>query len=240
MQTSISFSVGKGAKILVKEGERVEKGTPLFELGEFVEKKALNLAEILKIKKERINKFLTKKIGEKIKKGEVIAEKRSFLGKFLVKSPYQGRISSINLKTGEVFIEEKFQKRKKVNTPVSGKIKRADGKIEVLFKGEVFFGKSGYGKGEGRLLKIGGEKIGVLEIPADILGKVLLGKKFLKDAFAKIKVLGGNGIVALALPEAIDLPFLLVKEKDYEKIEKLEGKKTILDGKEKKLIVVLE
>ena len=100
IELKIPFSV----HLLVKEDQLVDFKTPFFE---FKTKKDINIsvAKKLSIKPDKIFRYLKKLVGETIEKGEIIAEKKTFLSSKKIVSSHSGLIKEINHDLGEITLE---------------------------------------------------------------------------------------------------------------------------------------
>ena len=106
MRTTLSLKIPKKRKVLVKEKEEVKRGSVLAEGEAEGEKEVLPLASIFKIPPSSIFKVLVKKLGDKVKKGEVLAKKEGILGGMVLKSPIDGRLAEVSQVLGEVVLNE--------------------------------------------------------------------------------------------------------------------------------------
>lgn len=103
MDIFISFS-GDDKCILTK-GQSVDFTTP------FLAKKAvqdvkISISRKLQIAPDKIFKYLKKFVGDDVKKGELLAEKKSFLSTKKVKSEVAGRVKEINHFEGNLVISQ--------------------------------------------------------------------------------------------------------------------------------------
>lgn len=95
--TVLSYRLPKGSEILVSHDQNVSEGEALART--FVSKETLNFS--------LPSYKLIKNPGEDIKKGDLVAVKKGFLGLFSKKflSPIDGKIDRVDVSTGEVFIK---------------------------------------------------------------------------------------------------------------------------------------
>ena len=129
---------GKGA-LNIALGQQVSPsdiiGTSLVSSGF----RTLNLAELLSVSSDKINKYLKKQIGTRVYKDELLAFKDGglFGGKKLVISPTDGVLDYINPKTGEIRLTH-FAKKTDLPSGVFGIVEALDnGRGIVIIKTQV-------------------------------------------------------------------------------------------------------
>lgn len=241
MIQTLSFKIPKNGKIFVNENETVVQGSALAEGREEGEKRHFSIAKIFKTAPSQVFKFLVKKLGDRVKKGEVLAKKESLLGRMILRSPFDGRLAEISEILGEITLVREENKAV-VKSPVSGRIKEiGNEEIKIEFKGVVFEGKRGGGE------KVFGEienlptDVGVLALSNRIAQKILASQSFSPEVLAKAWALEaaavGTDFLAKKDPP---LPFLLIGKRELEALKNYQGKKAVLEPKEKRLIVLLE
>jgi len=232
MKATITVQIPSGARILVSEDEKVTDATLLAKIDEEEESTPLDLAKILKIKPSSISKYLTRKIGEAIEEGDIVAVKKSVFSQTAVKSPHAGTIYGMDLATGVLVIQTKKSVPKKVISPVSGKIKSIkSNSIEVETEAIVYEGIMGSGnKVRGFLKYISDGRVGVMDgMEADFGGVIAMVGNLTAAAMVKFDVLGVTGIVALNKMDETNLPFVQFDRGVFEKIAKYDGKMAVLD-----------
>ncbi len=190
-------------EILVKKGQEVSFDTIVgrcyLEGAPYVVK----LAEILGVDPEEVSKYVTVKVGDNVKQGDVIARYSALFGllKKVITSPVSGVVESVSEVTGHVTIREPPRV-----IEVSAYIK---GFVEEVSPGEsvVIGTPAAYVQG---IIGFGGETHGTLEVvvsrPEDILdeskvseahaGKVIVGGSLVTyEALIKAKKVGVKGII---------------------------------------------
>ncbi len=165
--------------------------------------RTLNLASLLSVAPSDVGKYLTRKIGQTIYKGELLAYKKSFLlsKQQVVTAPTDGILDFLNSKTGELrmgFIP------KKVDLPagVYGIVEKVDnenGLVVIRTKVSKIYGMFGSGGSRDGILLILNTKNSFVSKSA-ILTKyddhILVGRSlFFKDAVAAAISAGVKGII---------------------------------------------
>jgi hypothetical protein len=166
----------------------------------------VNAANILGVLPEDVPDCLVKPVGSPVKKGEPIAESRSFFGLFRSKvpSPTDGTLESVSTVTGQAILREP-PIPVEVDAYVDGKVVDVHEKqgVTVETRGtfiQGIFGIGGETSGQLHVCVAGpGEKLTEEQLGADVRGKVLVGgshvsTRVLKRAIqlgAKAVVIGG-------------------------------------------------
>lgn len=240
MREILSLKLPSKAKIFVKVGERVKSGSILCQGEEKGQRFTFPLAKIFKIRPEMIDRVLAKKIGEKVRKGEVLAKKEGFFGKMVLKSPIDGFLSQVSQILGEVVLE-KDKKEVSLKTPVEGVVSQiSEEEIKIDFEGKVFEGNGGGGESVIGIIENLAEDLSVLDLPKNIFQKILVSLNFSLAVLAKASALGAVGVVGESFSlEDPPLPFLTTEKKNIEEIKNYQGKKAVLVPDEKKLIILL-
>jgi hypothetical protein len=190
-------------KVLVKVGDDVDFSSPIAEAMIPGEPNVINAAAELGVPRESLYKYMIKKEGDEIKKGEDIAGYNSFFGlwKNWLKSPIDGYIERISDVSGQIILRE-APIRIDVKGYLRGKV------VEVLEnEGAVIETNASFVQG---IFGIGGENKGKIMVVTEKLdeyliedlitpnckGKIIVGGACLTlEAFHKAVKLGVSGIV---------------------------------------------
>lgn len=108
-------------KCLLKTGQKVDFNTPFFE-NKVVREETVTISDKLGIPQDKIFKYLKKFVGDRLEKGDVIAEKRGLISIDVVVSEYAGIVKEINHYDGSIVISTLTAK---------------DSETKAFFKGEV-------------------------------------------------------------------------------------------------------
>ena len=100
----VEIHLPKSAKISFHLPKRVRFDETIFKIAK-KKKEVLNIAKELKIEPEKIYNYLKKLIGERVEKGEILAEKKTLFSKKTFQSPFSGRVVEINHFSGTLTLE---------------------------------------------------------------------------------------------------------------------------------------
>ncbi len=187
-------------KPAVKVGQSVFESDVIGHCEVSAGQRLVKIAQLLGVRGSDISKYLTRKIGDKIYEGEIIAKKQGMfgLGKKEIKSPVDGIITEI-LRSGDLIV--KFLPRPtRLFAGVAGVIEAIKEDMMVIsttgskIKGFVSSGKNR----EGVISVVANPNDFVLPttIKADAKGKILVGGAILeKGALEKAVTLGVHGII---------------------------------------------
>jgi hypothetical protein len=218
----ISVTTAPLLKCLLKIGQRVDFNTP------YLEKKTATAAQIpvakkLGISPTHIFRYLKKFVGETIKKGEVLAIKKSLIASTKVVSEQAGVIAEIDHQEGTVTISSIKEKTDSITAFFKGEV-LAIKKEEILLQVE---------KGESFSIKtatwdFGGETFYLPSLSSTLSTSQLANKILVSDTLSsylqsKVEALGALGFVLLTKPtQPSDFPFAQIKNiDDFKKIKEL-------------------
>jgi len=191
-------------EVLVEKGQAVSPNTPVARTDIPGNPQTVNVANILAVEPEDIGEFMKKKEGDPVKKGEVLAEYRSFFGLFKhsVESPVDGVVEMISTITGQVTLREP-PIPVEIDAYIDGTVEEVLPREGVIVRTEGAFIQGIFG--------VGGETQGVIRVtvqkPDDVLeesaisaddrGKILIGGSLVTGAaIKKAAQVGAKGIVA--------------------------------------------
>jgi len=98
-------------KVLVNKGDIVKPETLVAEMFYIGERPFIvNIADRLKVELTEIEGYLTKKVGDTVQVGEIIAERKTLGARMLADSPVSGILEYISPASGGVIIREKVGK----------------------------------------------------------------------------------------------------------------------------------
>jgi len=232
---TIFITLPEGSKCLLKEGQKVDLATPFIENEVSCEVK-IPIAKKLEIDHDKIFRYLKKLVGEKIKKGDIIAIKKGFFGTTKVVSEYNGLIKEINHHSGELIVNTTNNDKKTIYCYFKGKIKNiSENKIQLeVEKAEDFLLKTTTGNFGGAAYYYQ-EKTDLKS--EDINSKIVIFESISSFYQTKIEALGNIGFVSLIkLPEETTLNNCLIKNiDDIKKIFKHNLPYCLIDNKTNKL-----
>lgn len=238
-----------GAKVLVKKGDEVDLGEFLAEVEK--EEKKFDLAKVLKVVPPKVGSCLKVLPETKIHQGQIVAQKKSFLGNSVFRSPVSGTLVSIN---DQGILTIKIGEGKKIKAPLSGKVKEVSSGIIILeYEAVVLTGAEGMGATNWGQIEVLGGREGefVLEqIPEELTDKILiLAGKIPTILSYKLEALGAVGLVGGSLKGEIkpqELAVLVAGDKDgllseeiWDNLKKHQSRRGLISGSEKTLKIPL-
>jgi len=163
--------------------------------------RTINLSSLLSVAPAEVERLLVRKLNQRIYKGELLAQKKGWLGKKIVTAPTDGILDFLNNKTGELRIT--FMP-KKVNLPagVFGIVEAVDQERgQIIIRTEVcrIYGMLGSGhfrEGILRILSRKDELISKSGVKPEYEGNILVGGSlYLKEAISTAISIGVSGII---------------------------------------------
>jgi hypothetical protein len=204
--TALPIPLPDGYDTLVSVDDTVTAGQTLA-TPQKGDEEILDLPQMLNIPKEKVKHVLRKKPGDNVEEGDVIAQKKSFLGldQDTVVSKVSGIITRYERFTGSLIIQTSTPSHtKKIVSPVDGKVTLCNNEqIVIQTPKHVVLGKNGWGsKRRARLFILEASfshgKTNVLyHLDNHAIGKVVVGKKFTREMLMKGAGLGIKGIICL-------------------------------------------
>jgi hypothetical protein len=193
------FYPGKG-RSTVKVGQRVEDTEIIAHCEVSAGQRLVKIAHALGVSGKDAQKFLTRKVGDRIYEGEVVARKKGLLGvgKKEIKSPVDGVVTEVD-KRGDLIL--KFLPLPvRLLAGAAGMIKEVtEAKISIDTTGTRVHGFVSLGRERDGIIEIiGGPKEFILpnKITTESKGKILVGGALLeKSALEKAVTLGVEGII---------------------------------------------
>ncbi|WP_437186677.1 hypothetical protein SH668x_000024 [Planctomicrobium sp. SH668] len=186
-ETRIRFSrlLPIPGEVLVKLGDRVAAEQVVAQTHQPGDLIPLNVANLLSVTPGDLVRVMKFKVGDEIKKGEILAESKGILGYFKnhFDSPADGTLESISSVTGQVILRGP-PSPVQVNAFVSGEIVEVIPESGVVIETNTAFLQGIFG--------VGGEQIGTLKVVTarpdeDLTPEILTG-----DLGGKILVAGGR------------------------------------------------
>ncbi len=230
---TISFSLSLKDKPLIKSGQEIDFTTPLVKKGA-QEEKIIPLSAALKINPSKIFLYLKKFVGDEIKQGELIAEKKSFLDKKQYLSEYDGTIKEIDHENGSLVITTNKETSQIVYSYFKGKISEfKKGEVALDVKDSKKFPvKEITADFGGPVLFIKEEELVTIS-PEEVKGKVIFSEGLKSYNQSKLEVMGVVGFVSNhSLNDSTPPPFAKVKEgSDWEQISKSKLPYCLIDKK---------
>lgn len=222
MKAIVHLPISKSTKLLVDVGEKITSNTTIAEEAVREKEEIISVAKILHVKPVNISKYFKKRVGEYIKKGEVLAEKKSLFSSCVLKSPISAKLAGMDLKKGTLTLLRDLKDcARKVTSPFPGKVKSITKTyIEVEMEGEVYNAYKGGGReAVGKLYYLESDKLSVLDITLDVDGCIIACRSITEAALVKLEVLGAVGLILLKLPqEYTSITWVQVSEEVFKKL----------------------
>lgn len=246
-------------KSAIKVGEKVDPESIIAHCEISAGKRLIKIAHVLGVSSKNVQKYLLRKIGDRIYTGEIIARKGGLigLGKKEIKSPADGVITEIDA-NGDIIV--KFLPIPvRLVSGASGEITKV-GQESIFLKtvGSKIEGYAGGGREREGLIKIiakPNEFILPQKITGDCGGKIVVGGSLIeRSAIEKAVTIGVHGIIVGGINHRDFLSLgvgdigttVLVTEgfgaiplgKDiYEALKKVEGSYAFASGEAKRLFI---
>lgn len=165
--------------------------------------RTLNLSELLDVSPKDVEKYLKRKIGQRIYRGELLAFRKEWLfaGKKVITAPTDGVLDFLNIQTGKLRISL-FPKKTDLPAGVYGVVEIVDqerGQVIIRTQVSRIHGMFGSGRSRDGSLHILGKKddlISKANLDASYDGQVLVGGSLVfKDAIPIAISAGTSGII---------------------------------------------
>jgi len=182
-------------EVVVKVGDKVEPDTVVARTHLPGNVEPVNVANILGVPPEDVPECMTKKRGEAVEEGEVIAKTKSFFGLFTstCKAKISGSVENISSITGQVLLR---------GAPVPVEVKAyLRGEVTEIFPEEGVEVKT-WGSFVQGIFGIGGETFGEVKMVSPDNKAVLTDKEIDESCRGKV-VVGGSLVTAGAINKAV-------------------------------------
>lgn len=252
---SITLPLPPGAELKVDKNQKVEEGQIVAFRKACYQIKNYHLAKLLDVPPKQTINFLTKKLGEEVKEGDLIAQKKSFLGKsekFI--APISGVLDSIN-EEGVLRIKKEIAEEE-IKAPFAGIVTdSSSNSLSLTFAAIEIKGNWGRGKKvTGCLSFIEGEELDLFSLDGAYEKQLIAIKGNLsKGLWYKAISLGATGVIAGDVKEEFLikeiekedslLPVVLLEKDDkiekeiWEELKKANGRMILIDGEQKQILI---
>ncbi|HHY75306.1 MAG TPA: hypothetical protein GX500_00815 [Firmicutes bacterium] len=184
-------------EVLVEKGAAVSPDTIVARTNIPGNPQTVNVANALGVEPEDIVDFMKVKQGDSIKKGDILAEYKSFFGLFkhTVTSPVDGIVEMISTVTGQVTLREPPIPIQ-VDAYIDGVVEEVLPREGVIIRTEGAFIQGIFG--------VGGETQGVIRVAVEGPDDVLDAPQIRPDDCGKI-IVGGSLVTAAAIKKAAEI-----------------------------------
>ncbi len=238
---TITFHVSTDEKLLIKAGQEVDFQSPLSKKI-YTSDNKIHLAQKLQIPPENIFMHLTKVVGDEIKKGEILAKRKTLLAQKIYRSEYGGTIKEINHEEGSILISTAVKKEDVKYAYFKGRVEEVK-RNEVTLKvdrAKVFHAKMASEDFGGEVLFA--QNDGLERLTEDeVKNKVLFTNSIHAYIKVKFEVMGLLGVVT-SQEVAVDfgMPHAILKSaSDLNEIKNL-GSPYCLASKQNNLIYLYQ
>lgn len=239
MTNIINLPISPLASVLVKVGDRFSPKTTIVKYDKNHGVETIHLAKFLNVAEGKIAKYIKKTGGEEVAAGEVLAEKKGIFSKSLVRSPLTGKVVAIDYTKGIISLL-KYDKEKKEDlvSVVSGKVVAVSKSgVEIEIDSPLFKAEKGEGKEVvGDLSYLAKDMVSILDVHDEVKDRVILCQSAHAATLVKFQVLGVKGVVMLKIKGRVDLPWLEVDEKIFEKLITFDGCGVWVRPKQKEIV----
>ncbi|MBI2026014.1 MAG: hypothetical protein HYT06_01390 [Candidatus Levybacteria bacterium] len=240
--TLLPINLPKNVEILVSKGQKVVVGQTLATTKSFLSN-IIHLSDF-GITPQNLKSSLKKNLGDRLQTGDTLASKKKLFGSQKILSEQEGTISKIDEQTCDIYVKTEVGEAKPLISPVEGLIEICNNEQIVIktIKNAISVSEA-FGK----------DAIGNLEclksvfLTEAIEGKIIAIEKLTKVLFYKALGLSAIGIITTKLDDLefeeldeknIDAALCLVGSKEFRQLEKINGKKILVDVKGKAIIVL--
>ncbi len=210
------------SNILITANQEVDFTTPLLKKGA-VETKVIPISQILGFPPDKIFLNLKKFVGDKVRKGDLLSEYKSFLTAKQYVSEYDGIIKEINFQTGSIVLEIESAQTKTVYCFFKGEVAEvSENKIQLNVKHakefEIEAAKYDFG---GEICYDDANQKSINEEGID--DKIICVQEIKPFDQVKYETLGANGLIlSKELSKPSSIPSVKIKnEDDFKKIQEL-------------------
>ncbi len=239
MSQEVIVDLPQNAKVSVTVGTPLGLTSKLYTISD-TEDLILPITTELKAKPEDIFQLVNLVIGDLVKKGDVLAQKKGVFGMKKVISPESGKLTAINHVTGEITISVEKSETKSLLAPVEGTVTNIDttrGAIVISVpSGEEFSVEIISDQAAGGEISY----VDVSYITSDLSSvkdKIVVIEEISPAAASKFEVLDAVAFIYLTGSHSSPTPHAKIKNKqDFEKLKGSKKKKAVLLPKQKKII----
>lgn len=246
---SLPISLPDGYILKTSENTTVKTGDILAErtVGKDI---IVPLAEKFNIDPKKVITVLKKGPGDKVEKGDILAEKKGIINIKRAISHSEGTVLKLEEDTGNLYIRiQGSGEIETIKSPVDGKVVICNNSKVVLETEKKSFSViKNFGKEtKAELIYLSKERIEFEDIDKNIDKKIILAKTFDRAALSKAFGLGALGAIGLDISDEdidhfrqreLEALIFQVDDKSFKELIKADGKEIYLNA-ENKIIVIL-
>lgn len=237
MKSKLPIKLSSDFKAIAQKGTHVRAGDKIASRKKLKKEEKIPISTILSIQTSQIPKYLTRRVGSKVKKGEVIAKKDSFIKTIRIVSPFEGVIASIDLKKGILILESIRKDEEFTLSPIAGIIDDIlEDKIILSVEGDVIQGTNGQGETSYGEVIISLKNLDMFDFASEVSGKIIMAPQFSEGALSKLYALDAAGLIATEFYS--QFPQIVVVAPDlFDKLASIKPKTLILLGASGSIII---
>ncbi len=249
--TLLPILLPEGYVPIVSVNDKLTAGSVIAEKTGAKKEEIIHLSKDYKIPQAQIKKSLKKNLGDAVSEGETVAIKEGKLGfggqKII--SKFSGTIVKIDEEEGNIYLRtDEKELSESLFSPVDGLVDFCNNeKIVIKTDKDAILAEDGLGEEKtGELLYID-DQFDSAKLTSEVEDRTILTKTINKLALFKAIGLNASGVITQKLEDTdfIDLtgkikniPVMVVKEEDFKKLSKSDGKKVYLGGKDKSIVIL--
>lgn len=245
--TNLPIPIPQGFNIVVKADQKISSGDVIAISEDASSDLSINVAADLEIDPKKVAQTLSKKPGDRIEEGDLIAKKGGILGSKEIHSKVSGTFVKLNEEDGTIVVrtDGALDENSQVNisSPVDGSIVSCDNdKVVLKTDKEAILATEASGENAfGETLVFERGEVEAKDIDDKVAGKIVVAKMFSRDACAKAMGLGTLGLIAEKIggeyieslrEKKVKIPVLILTSENYKKLaQKKSAGKIIADAK---------
>lgn len=244
-----------GFTLLVKSGDVLVAGQVIAKRNAMSRDKRIPLADLLEVTPKKAARYLRKTPGDALRLGEIIAGKSSFITTTEVVSGISGVMTGFDSESGDMLVEKSGEAEEsgeaEIVSPFDGSVTDCqENRIMLTTRDGGLMGLRGTGgSAQGELILVDSAPENPVEgahITVAMIGNIILGSLFTKEALAKASGMGVSGVVTLKINDEdilileqkrMLLPVLEVDDVTWQTLAKHVGKQVYLDSVAKTILV---
>ena len=194
---NITITIPQDTDILVKSGQKVDFHTP-FIAQRSMEEVKVTLSSLLGFPPEKIFNYLLKFVGDKVKKDELLAERKAMLSTKQYYSEYTGTIKEVNHYDGSIMIESQMNETSEYPCYFKGEIEKIEGNHIILKVSKAkeydLQSKANHFGGEVCYFT---EKMSATVTEEEVMNKIIVAEELPIYDQVKLEALGAKGFITL-------------------------------------------
>lgn len=245
--TLLPIPIPQGFKISAKLGQKISADDTIAIKEDDSSDLLINVSQDLGIEPKKVAHSLSKKPGERIEVGDLIAKKGGILGSREIHSKVAGTIVKLDEEEGTLTIRTQGtideDSEIKITSPVDGTVDEVESdKVAIKTEKEAILAIEGTGENAFGEFEFFEEEPKAADLDDKVFGKILIARSFNRETIAKAI---GLGAIAIIASEIRSIDFENLKEKliktpvlrvNPENFRKIAHRGTVPAGRQGKII----